>query len=419
MLLEFKVRNFLSFKDMQVLRMRRIDKDGNESGSDCAFIYGPNSSGKSNLIKAIEFSRDLILGRIVKKDYLPYCNLDGEPYTGKPTYFEYRLEINGSRYSYGFEINLMDRSEILKVDNPHFIKRQLKCCIVSEWLYDISGPKPKPIWEYEADTDRRLVKSVNRNGLASPGIADILDWFRYRLIVRTSDPEIEITPIPSDFMKTLEKELCNHDTGISNIVIEKFEKEDIPKNIIKKFIDDMTVDCQLISVRGNKKKRHWLIFAERQWHDWDFYEIRFRHSSEYAAYVEEESIGTRKIIQLTALLAAQKTPYAKGAIVIDEIECSIHPLIMMDFVKRFKTDEYKGSQMIFTTHESRLISEEFSDAEDVWFIDIENDDAEKKSSLYSLISFKGDVKNFDTMYLDGRFSAVPIFTPISFKEESE
>ena len=422
MLLEFKVRNFLSFKDMQVLRMRRKDKDGNESGSDCAFIYGPNSSGKSNLIKAIEFSRNLILGKIVKKDYLPYCNLDGEPYTEKPTYFEYRLELNGVRYSYGFEIDLLKRSETLKIEDPHILRKQLKNCIISEWLYDLSGPRPRPIWEYEANSNLGMSKHVNRNGLATPGIEDIMDWFRNKLIVRTSEPEIEITPVPPDFIKTLSKDLHRFDTGISEVVLEKFTKVDkenkqiIPANIIKKYEKDMTKDCQLITVYGNKRKRHWLIFADRQWGEWIFYQVLFRHSSEYLAHVEEESIGTRKIIQLLALLATQKTPDSKGAIVIDEIECSIHALIMKEFVKEFKSGNYKGSQLIITTHESRLLSEDCSGIDDVWFIKNEFSDEEKKSSLYSLKSFNGTIKKIDSMYLDGRFSAVPVFTSVFFKE---
>ena len=420
MLVEFKVRNFLSFKDMQVLRMRRKDKEGIESGSDCAFIYGPNSSGKSNLIKAMDFSKNLILGKIVKNDYQPFCDLYGKPYTEKPTYFEYRIRINGITYSYGFEIDLVKRSEILKRGNSLELKKNLKSCIVSEWLYDVSNPKAKKIWEYiYTDGSSRKNNSVNRNGLSKHLNDRITNWLKNNLMIRTSEPEMEITPVTKDFIKRLGWDLYRFDTGISDIDLVKFDNQSIPQNIIKKCRDDLSEECQLVTVYGNKKKRNWLIFADRKKDDWIFYEVLFRHHSDYKAHIEEESVGTRKIIQLLSLLSSLETSGEKGTLVIDEIECSIHTLIMKEYVKMFKSPKYSGSQLIFTTHESRLLSDDISDIEDVWFIDNTINDEEKSSSLYSLKSFNGTIKKIDNMYLDGRFSAIPVFTPIRFGDDTE
>lgn len=414
MLVQFNVCNFLSIKEMQSLRMRR--EDG--TGSDCAFIYGPNSSGKSNLIKAIDFSRNLIIGKD-DVDYLPYCNLDNE-YDESPTYFEYIIEINKRRYSYGFEVDLFKRR-----DSYGYVRgrrrRRGYMSIMSEWLYDITGNKEKVLIDYDREKPLE-VRITNGNGLSLDGLVgaeDVYDWFKNKLLVRLSEPEIECTPVPSDFLEYLNRTLPKLDTGITEIVAEPFINTDIPRNLLKKQWRFMSDDCQLVMVNGNSKKRSWLMFGDGIGTSKLFSEIRFRHGSKHLARIEEESLGTRRIIQLLALMASQRTMDNKGTIVVDEVECSVHALIMAKIVEKIKSEEFKGTQLIFTTHESRLLSEEYSDLEDIWFMDSEKEGKDKHSRLYSLKSFDGTIKKFDVMYLDGRFSAMPRFTPIHLEGGDE
>ncbi len=421
MLIEFSVCNFLSFKEMQTLRMRRTDDNGKESGSDCAFIYGPNSSGKSNLIKAMDFSQKIILGKDAQPCQ-PYRNLMNKTTEDSTTYFEYVIEIKGRRYSYGFEIDLQERNSIMgERRKPN--RAALKGCITSEWLYDVTGDEEIALIEYDRDSDsKRYYSDTNENGLVlvkKKEYESIYNWFRHRLIIRASEPDVEYTPVRYDFIDYLNRTLPRLDTGITKVVTEPFRNTEIPENLVKKYKKDFSDDCQLIYVDGKGSRRYWLIFADGVGTNKLYSEIRFIHSSDYRARIDEESIGTRKIIQLLALLSSQKTMDDEGTTAVDEIECSIHPLIIGEFVKTFKSDEYKGSQLIFTTHESRLLPEDYSSVNDVWFMDTIMDGDDKESRLYSMKSFDGTLKKYDTMYLDGCFSALPRFTPIYFQEDNQ
>ena len=121
MLIEFKVDNFLSFSDMQILRMApTLETDGNGTSfgeiSDMMFVYGANGSGKSNLVKAMKYSRDIAL---YGRSNLPASANDSK----QDSYFEYVVSIKDSIYSYGFEINISNnviKSEWLYILNKDF-----------------------------------------------------------------------------------------------------------------------------------------------------------------------------------------------------------------------------------------------------------------------------------------------------------
>lgn len=421
MLVEFKVGNFLSFKDIQVLRMRR-GKSDNETGSDFAFIYGANSSGKSNLIKAMDFARKLVLGKKTP-NYRQHVNLENEPTENSPSYFEFVIEIDGVRYSYGFEIDL----DVYNKEIDAYEKKDLKNCIKSEWLIIIS-PKEETVFEYECNKNKCSVFRSNKYGLAlskddkeeSKDISKIItQWFRDKLIVRLSESEIDYIPVQKNFIQYLTDNLKKFDTGISEVVSIPFNKRpEIPYNLVKKIEEDFTEDDQLIYIKGNARKRYWLIYLQNdRFRHKSFSEIRFKHNSKYKARIDEESTGTVKIIQLLSLLSSQETMDHKGTIAVDEIECSIHALAIGEIVKMFKSKTMEGTQLIFTTHQHTIL-EKISEAKDIWFVNAPTVENNKMSELYSLESFKGEIKRYGEMYLDGRFSAVPIITDY-YLEDSE
>ena len=432
MLLEFKVCNFLSIDDMQVLRMRRKDKEGTESGSDFAFIYGANSSGKSNLIAAMDFSRNIILGHKTK-NYKPHLDLNNEYTDYSPSYFEYVFELDGLRYSYGFEVDLREREKASNIQNKYERSKNLKSSIKSEWLYIVEPDGNYKIFDTSVD---KREKNSNSNGVVLGRIKPELDetvkkklgkrtdvqndvyrMFKNNFIIRMSETDEEFTPVPKGIVRFLSDNLRRFDTGITGVAVIPFTNTEIPKNLIKHFEHEMTWDDQLVYIRGNSKKRHWLIYIERDIKGDTYYELRFKHNSDVYARIEEESIGTRKLIQLLTLIASQMTMNNKGVIVIDEIECSIHVLAIEEFVKMFKSPSMKGAQLIFTTHQHRLLSEDCSKPEDIWFMDCVVDGDNKYSKLYALKSFNSEMVDYDEKYYGGRYSAIPIFT--SYKLESD
>jgi hypothetical protein len=90
---------------------------------------------------------------------------------------------------------------------------------------------------------------------------------------------------------------------------------------------------------------------------------------------------------------------------IDEIERSIHPLLIKELVRKFSDDHASQGQLIFTTHESNLLDQELFRQDEIWFAE-KNSDGE--TDLYSLSDFK-EHKTLDIRkgYLSGRYGSIP------------
>ena len=105
--------------------------------------------------------------------------------------------------------------------------------------------------------------------------------------------------------------------------------------------------------------------------------------------------------------------------IVDELECSIHTLATMEILKIFLgRPNSKLSQLIATTHESRLLSVDKIMRDEIWFMEgtVKSDD--RCSSLYSLSDFE-DIKenNIDIAYLEGRYGAIPYPTILNREED--
>jgi AAA15 family ATPase/GTPase len=90
---------------------------------------------------------------------------------------------------------------------------------------------------------------------------------------------------------------------------------------------------------------------------------------------------------------------------IDELERSIHPLLIKEFVRKFSEDSKTKGQLIFTTHESNLLNQEIFRQDEIWFAEKDHDG---KTDLYPLSEFKEhNTKDIQRGYLAGRYGAIP------------
>lgn len=115
-----------------------------------------------------------------------------------------------------------------------------------------------------------------------------------------------------------------------------------------------------------------------------------------------QSDGTARIINLIpAFYRLEKEPVV---FFIDEIENSIHPLLMVKLIKYFSESTTQG-QLIYTTHEPELLNQqEILRPDEIWFTEKQ----EGQTKLYSLNDFKEhNTINIKNGYLDGRYGAIP------------
>ncbi|MDO9152121.1 MAG: AAA family ATPase, partial [Paludibacter sp.] len=130
MLIRFSIENFLSFKDRVVFSMipgsgtlkpnHKSEKVKGISALKASIILGANASGKSNLIKAIDFGRELILVGTKSEQLINFQNfrLDIAALSSNSR-IEYEITHNGKNYAYGFVFNSKE--------------------IVEEWLYELKN----------------------------------------------------------------------------------------------------------------------------------------------------------------------------------------------------------------------------------------------------------------------------------------
>ena len=120
-------------------------------------------------------------------------------------------------------------------------------------------------------------------------------------------------------------------------------------------------------------------------------------------YLDEESDGTIRLLDFVP--AFQDLLSKNKVFIIDELERSIHPLLIKELVMKFSLDNLSKGQLIFTTHESNLLDQDIFRQDEIWFAE---KDENGSTDLYSLSDFK-EHKTIDIRkgYLNGRYGSIP------------
>lgn len=140
MLIRFNVKNFLSFasredggtEEFSMIAGRTRGKkehlydDGKIKLLKFAAVYGANAAGKSNLVKALDFMKHVIVSGMPDGHTEKYCKVDPDNVM-KPSYFELEILLGGKYYSYGFEI-ILSQSRF-----------------ISEWLVELRSDNSEKI----------------------------------------------------------------------------------------------------------------------------------------------------------------------------------------------------------------------------------------------------------------------------------
>lgn len=401
-MIEFKVGNFLSFRKTAILRMAPVldnDGPGTRFGdpTDMMFIYGPNSAGKSNLLKAMAFSRDLALNG--------YSKIDAGRYHGEkgPSYFEYVVSIKGTTYSYGFEV----------------ILETMERC--SEWLYILDPEGDRCIFEYEGEgshTVKGKKSMICPLEMIRPSMLDcynfmmVRDWLQNSLLIEGSRMRDEIIPASDDFLEILSNGLRETDTGITEVRAEEFRNKEIPVNLLRRMPDNNKLEHDgkyLAIVTGNEMKRSWFILIERDGDKISYKNLTFVHEDYVPLNANCESLGTFRIIQTLALISnLKRNSKNNGLIVTDELECSVHTLVVTKIVDLFREHAHGKGQLLTTTHKAYILSNSQLDERNFSFIDMDRSTG-YGSKLYTMSSVDQKFKDRRRAYFDGRMFAIPFF----------
>lgn len=445
MLKRFVVENFSSFRHESILDLTagrpesnsdHLVKFNNVKLLKSAIIYGANASGKSNLVKAIDFARDVVLLNLDNVETnKKYFRLDNSS-SKKVTKFEFELEIDGAFFSYGFCVLLQNKEiaeewlyeigkatpELLFVRNQNTIELGAKLNKQKNFLVYASDMLNQPCQLFLSEiAKKKLEFDAKHKGKV---LNDIYNWFEKKLLLIYPESKYSRSHLlanDSDTISVLKKYLIEFDTGITDISLikEDFENglNDVPPQIKKR------IEKSLLG--NNPKKEHaiiegingelYAVFNENN--ELVVKKLGLKHGEKFQDVFEfkDESDGTRRLFDLIPLI---KNFNENVTVVIDEFDRSLHPKLTKKFFELFFS--YLGdskTQLIVTTHESTLLDLDLIRRDEIHFVEKDESGASK---IFSLNQFKIRYdKKIEKAYLLGRYGAIPIFKVFDeFKESN-
>ena len=420
MIVQFTVGNFLSFNAKQVLNLEA--KGISELKTNiCTFkaekilrsmvIYGANSSGKSNLIKAMERMREVVLSsvRLNDSDELEYSPFLLSIETDSlPTFFEIIFWKESIRYRYGFEYNLRQiENEWLFAGKSEKSEKTLFIRTIEGIAVDAKYKEGVGI-ESKTNNNRLFVSLVAQ--LGGPISKQILEFFKnYNVLsgLDHNDYKGFTTRMLHKNLNGCEESLELYQKlklGFQDIkaIESDFNLSEIPENLKDelriKLVKDLTGkrNISLKTVHNKYDKQGEIV---------DF--VLFDK-------LKNESEGTNKIIDLSGPIF-DTLKFGK-ALIIDELDAKLHPLITMRIVELFNSpiSNTKNAQLIFATHDTNLLGEELFRRDQIWFTE---KDEREQTELYSLYDFNlpdgskvRNDSNLEKNYIRGRYGAIPLIT---------
>ena len=442
MLIQLTIQNFLSFRDEVTFSMVGVNSDQqhiDHLAEDAAgkgrsilpigAIYGANAAGKSNLIKAISFAKNLVVQGTRTSQTIPVSPFKLGDYSKQPSKFEFIFTHQGDQYSYGFKLNREQIFEEWLYGTPQGKKQEVmyfervtssKKETTVEYGLKLKGrsKKHQQFLDFIAQGTRPnqlfLTESLERNVTA---LQPIFDWFRKVLTIIPAEADytgLEISILSDEsFTDFLSEFLKFAGTGIHSIVTEKvqldFERHfpTMPKVVRDHLIQALNQAEKNSMVIANLIGTRFLLFKDDE-SKVILIQLRTRHPSENGKFIdfsiEEESEGTQRLINLIPTLFNLKQEEEK-VIFLDELDRRLHPLLSRNFVQVAINCRDKNNQLIFTTHDTNLLDLDLLRRDEIWFVEKSEQGV---SNFYSLAEFKmkPDLK-IEKGYLNGRFGAIP------------
>ena len=397
MIINFSVENFGSIKEKQTLSFLANKSDHLEDYyiiepikglrlNKLALIYGANASGKTTVLKALDFIRKICTEPFDKKtekfDFEPFLFDENTP--KQNTKFELEFVQNGIRYFYEVELN--------------------KNCIVKEKLYNFN-PNKALVFERTTDEQKELTsvkfgskiakrKSLEENletftlwnntilGGFLKGNIDFFelknasDWF-VDVMLRLILPNEDLSDV---FLSTL-----NENEEYLKVFLTFFKKSDFN-------IKSLKFENKKLITKLNKE---------------NIEIIHIVNNNEYILKFDKESLGTQKYFTLVGLLIF--AIFSDVILYIDELESSLHPDLYIHFLMFYIVNSKSESQLIATTHNREILNNRDIFRDDaIWFTDKNENSA---TELYSLADFDSsvvrDTTNVLNAYKSGKLGGVP------------
>ncbi|MWA05092.1 AAA family ATPase [Actinomadura sp. LD22] len=416
MLIRFEARNYRSIWEPVELSMVAIDLDREAvrpaprlgvSLLPLAAVYGPNASGKSNVLAALSWVRDAVQQSLrFWEDEIPIEQFAFGEGGASSSEFVLELEIKGIRFEY-----------VLEVDREH---------VIYEGLFHYPEKKRRRIFERE-ENDLKLQRGLGelsgtRELLTQRVLAlSIARRFEERLVSEFTEALLGMQILGHRPINRMQQGvIVGSRPYMSRPTLRWFD--DQRNDQLSLFSEEDIEDPVL---RGRRQALALLRMADLGIEDVvvDNQEIRYSDSSE---------VRTRRRVRLVHKTTDESIPFDLGAesegtrtwfnligpvlsalqsgsaVIFDELDASLHPTLSAELLRVFHspTTNPRGAQLIFSSHDTSLLNH--LNRDEVWLTEKQDDGSTR---LGALSDFAGErvrkSQNLENAYLHGRFGALP------------
>lgn len=450
MLIKISVENFKSFdkrEELSMISSSKVQVNKNHRVKikqtnllKNAVVYGANASGKSNLVAAFAFIKEVLMEGLPMGSVNDFCR-NAEENKTRESVFELQFTVGDTFYAYGFSAILSRRQ------------------ITEEWLYELmQGGGARQLFIREGNKAPSLGDGVNLTSSAEKNrfevYADdfaghdtqlflaemnrgkkydansrliffpmVFKWIMNNIIVINPNMGISNTGAyyNEESLENISRLIQTFDTGITDIKTREISIEEmgtmIPGEVVQNIFVQLKAQMQMTNLPN----------IQMTWRLKDgFFNIRIKKNAEpeittlvlrhgrsaFDFNFSEESDGTKRLFDLIDMLLTDRPD---TVFVVDELERSLHPKLTEHFLKLFmEAHDSVRMQLVFTTHEDTIMNQNLFRRDEIWFVER---DADNDSKIYSLDRFKERYdKKLSKAYLEGRYGAIPVFQQFSFQK---
>jgi uncharacterized protein len=435
MLIRFVVKNLFSFKEETEFNLlpgktKRLGHHKYESNGievlKLTALYGANGSGKSNLIKAISLLQVMLLGGTMPMQLHTQKFKLSASNALEPVELGIEFFVNNVMHYYSISINdgiIVDEyfcsNDEKQQDKLIFHRKHSEGKIAIQFFenFEKNSKELKKVIEKDLLKPNQplftLLNTISNDAFSE--IKAAYEWLRDSLVLiyPETKPKGLVMEFEFDekFRAFANEVVCSFQTGISNLRVESKDIEDILGKDHQKEIEDIKAELKI-----NPEIKFSLLSNEISDDDIAFViengkvvskRLVFEHKDDKNENVvldfEEMSDGTIRLLEYALVLHSVINSHS--TFIIDEIERSIHPLIIKELIEKFSKDETTKGQLIFSTHESNLLDQDIFRPDEIWF-------AEKNTMGSTTLHSLSDYKEHNTIdirkgYLTGRYGAIP------------
>lgn len=416
MIIEFSVSNFRSINEIQTLSFstsglkskdefsfideNNISENHNQKCFNVLGLYGANASGKSNIVKALDYFIKTISSQPTSVSNLQsLCQpfLFQENAEDSESFFQIVFILNDTKYRYGFTV--MKNNE--KKQDGSIYSNEI---ITNEWLY---SDRIKNMSHLFIREENRILKNALQNKKNIPSSIP----YRHNLYLSHAaafDLTGDCKTITDYFRSFAVSDFEFSNEKFRWISIASLNNDSKVKQEFIKLLSSFNLGYLDIVLDEHSTNNPNEVFPQEKVYLVKSYFSDNKQTEIKLNLKHHESSGTQKMFDLAGLLLRVFNNTNQCFILLDEIDSHFHPSLLISLVNLFNNPEINKSksQLLFTSHDTNLMAPSIMRRDQFYFTEKTNSNSTRLYSLGDLKGIRNDA-DFAKQYLAGYYGALP------------